>query len=82
MGFLDLLVWLIEIRCHEDFEKKQIKIQTESNLKDIYLEMLGMVDRQNLKVPMPDISHAKLDSQGVQRFILKYLEEQISINKI
>lgn len=57
-GFLDTLVWIIELVCHEEFEKEHIKQQTESTIKDIFLEMLSLVDRQSSRVPMPDISHA------------------------
>lgn len=44
--------------------------------------MLSFVDRQDLAVPVPDISHAKLDSVGIQRFLLKHADEQISLDKI
>ena len=80
--FLDTLVWLIELNCHEEFEKQQIKAQTESTVKEAFLEMLSFVDRQDLSVPLPDISHAKLDCVGIQRFFLKHADEQISLDKI
>ena len=40
--FLSFVQEIIEIKSHEEFEKKQIKVQTETAVKDVYLEILSM----------------------------------------
>jgi len=79
--FLNLVQALIEITSHEEFEKQQIKSQTEYAIKDVYLEILSMSGFQD-RAPVPDVSFTKADSVGIQRFLLKYGDAPISTERI
>ena len=66
-----MLLEIIKINKEEQFMKDEIKGQRDLNIKDIYLEILNIGSDDNY-----------IDAEGIQRFILKYSDQIVQVEKI